>query len=657
MESFPVDLLFSLSTALRAAKARESLAKVWRNGAKRINYRVSRHGDKRRSNTLGEAVADPRYTQAFGGAPAAAQTAASAAVDPYARPLSMGVMLLGRYRIMGSCGTGGFGTVLACWDTRLQRRVAIKRMQLVSAAGAAPAAATLAEGLAEARASSTLTHPNIVTVFDFEADESFAYLVMEYVDGITLTELLNRVEGGTLTGDEVAYLVQAVAGALSFAHRSGVLHLDIKPSNIMIDREGAIKLCDFGMATLASAAGYGDARGGTVGYMPPEQILGELVDERADVFSLAVVAWQALAGENPFAALTAEESLALIQRGPKTKLSKIVPEAAGMAEEALLAALDPSPTSRMPSVEALANEVSFSLGDAAAGQQSVCHLLSQTVETEAQEPEKVAEALPISFRFPWIEDLIARITAAACAGVLANSILPAFLSDDSLRLVGIVVAAAGAAAWTPSASLIILGALTFSLLTVAGSASSILLAGVFGALATVWWVVVAPGERHASPALLLPIALQAPAASAAYAGAFLTPGEAFFTAGFGWATTRLVRACLYSGFVADDVLAILVDIAREPASWISLAGCAAGALVASLIARARPSASFSVLGQIVGVVIVATLQLVAARVENGGIWVAPTWESVGIAVVLGILASIAAVVCGPRFGEGEEVYA
>ena len=244
-------------------------------------------------------MADPRYTQAFGGAPAAAQTAASAAVNPYARPLSTGDMLLGRYRIMGSCGTGGFGTVLACWDTRLQRRVAIKRMQLVSAEGAAPSAATLAEGLAEARASSTLTHPNIVTVFDFEADESFAYLVMEYVDGITLTELLNRVEGGTLTGDEVAYLVQAVAGALSFAHRSGVLHLDIKPSNIMIDREGAIKLCDFGMATLASAAGYGDARGGTVGYMPPEQILGELVDERADVFSLAVVAWQALAGRGP----------------------------------------------------------------------------------------------------------------------------------------------------------------------------------------------------------------------------------------------------------------------------------------------------------------------------------------------------------------------
>lgn len=104
-------------------------------------------------------------------------------------------LLLGRYRVMSSCGTGGFGTVLTCWDTRLQRRVAIKRMPLAIRGVYSGGAATMSEALAEARTSSMLAHPNIVTMFDFENDHDYAYLVMEYVDGMTLTELLSRVEG------------------------------------------------------------------------------------------------------------------------------------------------------------------------------------------------------------------------------------------------------------------------------------------------------------------------------------------------------------------------------------------------------------------------------------------------------------------------------
>ena len=159
-------------------------------------------------------------------------------------------VLLNRYRIMNARGTGGFGTVLTCWDTRLQRRVAIKRLPL-SGSGAA---STLGEALHEARTASMLAHPNIVTVYDFEVEGPYAYLVMEYVDGLNLAELLKRVEGGILTHDEAACLVQSVASALGFAHENGVLHMDIKPTNIVIDRTGTVKLCDFGMATLASAA-------------------------------------------------------------------------------------------------------------------------------------------------------------------------------------------------------------------------------------------------------------------------------------------------------------------------------------------------------------------------------------------------------------------
>ncbi len=222
-------------------------------------------------------------------------------------------LLLGRYRAIEERDRGGFGAVLVCWDVRLQRRVAIKCLPLDVDEGAT---AAIHEALAEARASSNLTHPNIVTIHDFEVDEQFAYLVMEYVDGLTLAELIARVEGGVLVYDEVANVLDSVASALAYAHENGVLHLDIKPGNVMIDRSGAVKLGDFGMATLMSAAGWGGARGGTVGYMPPEQLTGELVDERTDVFALATVCYEALTGVSPFAASTAAQSLKLIEKGP-----------------------------------------------------------------------------------------------------------------------------------------------------------------------------------------------------------------------------------------------------------------------------------------------------------------------------------------------------
>ncbi|MCI6506824.1 MAG: serine/threonine protein kinase, partial [Olsenella sp.] len=222
--------------------------------------------------------------------------------DQQPEPVSLGAaekpseeVLLNRYRVLARRGTGGFGTVCTCWDTRLQRRVAIKRIPVLDMDDGI-SASTAEEALGEARTACLLAHPNIVSVLDFEMEGAYAYLIMEYVDGLNLAELLSRVEGGTLSHDECAHMVASVGRALAFAHENGVLHLDIKPTNIMVDRRGTVKLADFGMATLASAAGYGDARGGTVGYMPPEQIQGMLVDERADVFSLAVVTWQALCG-------------------------------------------------------------------------------------------------------------------------------------------------------------------------------------------------------------------------------------------------------------------------------------------------------------------------------------------------------------------------
>ena len=279
--------------------------------------------------------------------------------------------LLRRYRVLERRGRGGFGTVCTCWDTRLQRRVAIKRMPLAAETGT-----TAAEALAEARTACMLGHPNIVTVFDFESDGTFAYLVMEYVDGLNLAELLARVEGGRLTPDECAHVLDSVARALSFAHENRVLHLDIKPTNIMIDRQGVVKLADFGMATLASAAGYGDARGGTVGYMPPEQIDGGMVDERTDVFALAVVTWQALTGSNPFLAKGAEESRRRIAKGPG-RLARLAPGVDPAVEATLARELSPAPSARDADALELAEELVPHLGLPAMGAESLRGLVEQ----------------------------------------------------------------------------------------------------------------------------------------------------------------------------------------------------------------------------------------------------------------------------------------
>ena len=161
-----------------------------------------------------------------------------AAPPQQAQPQAEQPLLLARYRVVETRGTGGFGAVHVCWDTRLERRVAIKCMPLTAAPGMS--SSTLAEALDEARITSRLTHPNIVTVHDFAVEGSVAYLIMEYVNGLTLAELMSRVEGGVLTYDECAHVLSSLAAALDFAHANGVLHLDIKPSNVFIDGSGIV---------------------------------------------------------------------------------------------------------------------------------------------------------------------------------------------------------------------------------------------------------------------------------------------------------------------------------------------------------------------------------------------------------------------------------
>ncbi|MDO5118986.1 MAG: serine/threonine-protein kinase [Coriobacteriales bacterium] len=561
--------------------------------------------------------------------------------------LSKPELVLGRYRIMDANSTGGFGTVLTCWDTRLQRRVAIKRMPLAPAAAGAGAASTVAEALTEARTASLLAHPNIVTVFDFEADPNWAYLVMEYVDGLNLSDLLARVEGGTLNGDECAYLISCVADALSFAHENGVLHLDIKPSNIIVDKAGNVKICDFGMATLASATGFGDARGGTVGYMSPEQIRGEMVDERSDVFSLGVVVWQALTGHNPFAAASAEQSLKLIEKGPRSRITTMIPDVQGISEQALLGALAPSASMRTPSVSEFANELTFTLGDISVGADSIRHLLSQT--GQSPEDEEAWEGnLPLYFRYPWLAPLITRGTAAVSSGLAGLLFLPSLFTSASTAYIAASVFAGVAAFWPPLGGALVIVAALLALLTTTQSAAAILLPLVLGAVLIAWWAFMGALDHHSTPAVTLPCCFGNPIAGAAWAAAFLTPLSALAAGTVGWLFGRVAMLSVASAFSAADVVAGLVEIATHPSTWIAFGGCAAAAGAGSAVTRIRPSTGFAVTGQITTAALLIASQLLAVRVENAGIWLAPTWDTTGIAVVLCVLVSIATVLSGPE---------
>ena len=556
-------------------------------------------------------------------------------------------ILLGRYRVLETNDDGGFGLVSVCWDARLQRRVAIKRMPLVLDDGSPLQASTIDEALAEARTSSMLAHPSIVTVFDFEVDEQYSYLVMEYVDGLNLAELLARVEDGVLSFDECAHVVDSVASALAFAHENGVLHLDIKPANILIDRKGTVKLGDFGMATLASAAGYGGARGGTIGYMPPEQIEGQMVDERTDIFSLAVVVWESLTGSCPYASSDAEKSLDLIRRGPSPALSRVEPDLAGVVESTLLRALDPAPSARMASVELFARDLVGALGDAQEGADSLSDLLHQTDQNEEPRPLEDWDRIrvPLALQFPWLGEACSRLLAAGTAAWIVYKTIPYVLPNSTTALgFGTAGIAAACAAWPPLAGA--MGIVAFAGAILAQPASMAFpLALAIAAIGLGWWALAGRRYALAGPSLLLPACLAQPLAGVGLAGFGLAPPTAFATGVLGWLFNATFACATKTDFFANLLVANMHTILLEPRSWILAAGCGLGALACSAL-NARGRLSLCILGQAIAVVVLVLSYVACAYVEKASIASTLDITALAVAVFLGATLCVASALRG-----------
>src|SRR4051794_20377475 len=241
-------------------------------------------------------------------------------------------ILGGRYRVLDRLGAGGMATVYLAEDTRLGRKVAVKRLHSDSPEDAARRFER------EAKVGASLSHPNLVTVFDTVADDEGVLIVMEYVEGENLAQLMSRER---LPPERAVSIIRQVAGALDHAHQAGVVHRDVKPANILISPDGKAKLVDLGIAT-ASERTQITAAGtvlGTPSYMAPEQLEGGKITKAVDIYALGAVAFELLSGKKARKGRTPVEIAHQIASDPTPDIrgswSDAPPEAAALLQRAM----------------------------------------------------------------------------------------------------------------------------------------------------------------------------------------------------------------------------------------------------------------------------------------------------------------------------------
>jgi len=207
----------------------------------------------------------------------------------------IGRLIDGRYQVRSRIARGGMATVYLATDLRLERRVALKVMH----GHLADDNAFKARFVQEARSAARLAHPNVVNVYDQGQDADMAYLVMEYLPGITLRDLLK--DYGRLTSEQTIDILEAVLSGLAAAHKAGIVHRDLKPENVLLADDGRIKIGDFGLARAANNnTATGQALLGTIAYLSPELVTRGIADARSDIYALGIMTYEMLTGEQPY---------------------------------------------------------------------------------------------------------------------------------------------------------------------------------------------------------------------------------------------------------------------------------------------------------------------------------------------------------------------
>lgn len=604
------------------------------------------------------------------------------------------MLILDRYQPTYEAGSGGFATVVVAWDTRIQREVAIKCLPLEDASTRTLSADQInaglnnlqnpyadgesvsimldsgfAEknsipGLEEARTAALLNDPNIASIYDFEIQGNTAYIIMELVDGISLTDLMQYFPQA-IDADVVAAVFKAVSHALEVAHKNHVLHLDIKPDNVLINTNGQVKVVDFGLARLADGFGFGVATGGTIGYIPPEQMEREELDERCDQWALASLTYEMLTrGDNPFRANSIEDALDTIYDAEIVIPSLCMKDVDEQLDDAIFKALDPDKEGRYPSVHAFARDVKPALGNAKQGVKKLAKVVAlaigsdeddatftdtdifdedeiDAIEEDTEEAgayplnlhrkrkknrpvsmsmddyDEEAYVAPIKSRFSIVMRVLALLGCVLVSSVAFSnfSLLPGW---ESPALWGALLLVALAAFAVPHVGAL----LSFSLLGLALVNNNALIVGILVVAATfAWWFFIGrDGSRQANAALLSTAGSSIGLGSltpliTAY---FLHPRQAFLTTLYA-AFLSVVLAGLGSVSITSwdifqfwnihmwtEVNANIITTLQNPMTWAIIVSWLISAPLASLLFD-RGSTLASILGGVCAVVVTCVL--------------------------------------------------
>lgn len=267
----------------------------------------------------------------------------------------VGQTLGGRYRIEKQIGIGGMAVVFRAYDPVIQRYVAVKMLK----EDVARDEAAVKRFINESKAVAMLSHPNIVSIYDVSVSGEYKYIVMEYIEGITLKSYMSQK--GALPLDEVIHYSRQILSALAHAHGKGIIHRDIKPQNIMLLKDGKIKVTDFGIAKLPNAetVTMTDKAIGTVYYISPEQASGLAIDTRSDLYSMGVVMYEMASGKLPFVAET-PVSVALMQvNSEPTPPTEINPAISKGMEQIILTAMEKSADARFSTADQMLSRLNI----------------------------------------------------------------------------------------------------------------------------------------------------------------------------------------------------------------------------------------------------------------------------------------------------------
>ncbi|HUB83954.1 MAG TPA: serine/threonine-protein kinase [Bryobacteraceae bacterium] len=251
-----------------------------------------------------------------------------------------GTLLGGRYRILTLLGRGGMGEVYRAMDLTLGQSVALKFLPEEAARNQS----LLERFHGEVRVARLVSHPNVCRVYDIGQVEGAPFISMEYVDGEDLASLLTRI--GRLPAGKAVETARKLCAGLAAAHDRGVIHRDLKPQNIMINKRGEAVIMDFGLAAIASELTGAEARHGTPAYMSPEQIRGGVVTAKSDLYALGLVLYELFTGKRPFEAQSLQELIDLQESVQVSSMTTIAADIDPMVEKVVRRCLDPDPAGR-----------------------------------------------------------------------------------------------------------------------------------------------------------------------------------------------------------------------------------------------------------------------------------------------------------------------